>query len=301
MAQAELAFRATESTSFEIDRDAARENMSPVVAWAVFWFPLAGLAALCAAALILRPAYDKILAEDYPVEWSQFAFCLFNSVVAFLAAQRYARRRHYAIAATLFLLAFGTFMLAGEEISWGQRVFGVATPGELASVNDQSEMNLHNITVGFDLEAVFRQISLVIAVIGTTVTLLARRTPPVLRAAFWQTLSPPLFSVSLFAMMIGYRIYRIFEAGEVNFAVRMQEWLEFCLYFGMLIAVVCIFLKAPREAPGAGVGPSWVGRHARRSSTERNRRTLTLIAINIVVLTLIFAVLTLSSGIKPVN
>lgn len=35
----------------------------------------------------------------------------------------------------------------GEEISWGQRVFGIETPEFLAEVNAQKETNLHNLVV----------------------------------------------------------------------------------------------------------------------------------------------------------
>jgi hypothetical protein len=37
------------------------------------------------------------------------------------------------------------FMIGGEEISWGQRIFGIATPASLDSVNVQNEFNIHNI------------------------------------------------------------------------------------------------------------------------------------------------------------
>ena len=43
---------------------------------------------------------------------------------------------------TLFFL-FG----AGEEISWGQRIFNLKTPESLVGVNTQEELNLHNILV----------------------------------------------------------------------------------------------------------------------------------------------------------
>jgi hypothetical protein len=41
--------------------------------------------------------------------------------------------------ALLFFVAFG------EEISWGQRIFGWSTPESLAKVNYQQETNLHNL------------------------------------------------------------------------------------------------------------------------------------------------------------
>ena len=37
------------------------------------------------------------------------------------------------------------FLIAGEEVSWGQRIFDVATPEGLNQVNVQGELNLHNV------------------------------------------------------------------------------------------------------------------------------------------------------------
>jgi len=39
------------------------------------------------------------------------------------------------------------FFGAGEEISWGQRIFGFKTPEALAQVNKQDELNLHNLAI----------------------------------------------------------------------------------------------------------------------------------------------------------
>jgi len=47
--------------------------------------------------------------------------------------------------AFFLLLALALFVGAGEEISWGQRLIGFATPQALASVNAQQEFNLHNL------------------------------------------------------------------------------------------------------------------------------------------------------------
>lgn len=49
--------------------------------------------------------------------------------------------------AQVFLLGLGVvfFFGFGEEISWGQRIFGVETPDALRSVNSQQETNLHNL------------------------------------------------------------------------------------------------------------------------------------------------------------
>jgi hypothetical protein len=46
-------------------------------------------------------------------------------------------------------IAFGTFFLLGEEISWGQHYFGWATGDLFESINDQGETNLHNTEGGW--------------------------------------------------------------------------------------------------------------------------------------------------------
>ena len=44
-----------------------------------------------------------------------------------------------------FALAF--FFAFGEEISWGQRIFGISTPEAIKSINFQDEFNIHNLII----------------------------------------------------------------------------------------------------------------------------------------------------------
>jgi hypothetical protein len=49
----------------------------------------------------------------------------------------------------IFFLLLGLLFLfgAGEEISWGQRIFNIETPQALKEINTQKELNIHNITI----------------------------------------------------------------------------------------------------------------------------------------------------------
>jgi hypothetical protein len=50
----------------------------------------------------------------------------------------------------LFILAgLSLILAAGEEISWGQRLFNFETPVALEEINDQNEFNFHNINKKF--------------------------------------------------------------------------------------------------------------------------------------------------------
>ena len=49
----------------------------------------------------------------------------------------------------IFFLLLGILFLfgAGEEISWGQRIFDIQTPQSLKGINIQHELNIHNIAI----------------------------------------------------------------------------------------------------------------------------------------------------------
>jgi len=83
-------------------------------------------------------------AEDRAYEWIGFAGFLGAGVFSLLTLQH--RSKMPGKVALLFL-GFGVFYIvcAGEEISWGQRVFGWETPESFADANEQGETNLHNL------------------------------------------------------------------------------------------------------------------------------------------------------------
>lgn len=68
------------------------------------------------------------------------ALVLFSKV-----AKRYRQAKNYPAMVVAILLAIVLFVMAGEELSWGQRIFGWSTPENYAKINAQSETNLHNL------------------------------------------------------------------------------------------------------------------------------------------------------------
>ena len=79
------------------------------------------------------------------------AFALFVTSVLLLFCAKYckvAKQPNYMYWA--FITIGGLFFwAAGEEISWGQHMFGTLTPEWLANINDQNETNIHNINKKF--------------------------------------------------------------------------------------------------------------------------------------------------------
>ena len=102
--------------------------------------------ALCVAA---PRTFQALSREDYWVEYLTAVWLLLAGLLLFvtaLAERRFFRRCAYVLGGMAMAFA------AGEEISWGQRIFGFATPDLLMRLNDQEEFNVHNITNGvFDI------------------------------------------------------------------------------------------------------------------------------------------------------
>lgn len=70
-------------------------------------------------------------------------------MVSFWLSTRATDQPKYSIVKRLMYLLIGLMLIlyAGEEISWGQRIFNVQTPRELLEVNVQGEINLHNLQI----------------------------------------------------------------------------------------------------------------------------------------------------------
>lgn len=89
--------------------------------------------------------------EDGPIETAGAVFFLAAAAGFFVASIRTVRQSRERGKAEVWpavvftLLALVMFVCFGEEISWGQRVFGWQTPSLIAALNAQNETNLHNI------------------------------------------------------------------------------------------------------------------------------------------------------------
>ena len=86
--------------------------------------------------------FHALTREDYWVENLTVVWFLLVGLLLFvtaLAEGHFFRRCVYILGGMAMVFA------AGEEISWGQRIFGFATPDFLMHLNEQKEFTVHNI------------------------------------------------------------------------------------------------------------------------------------------------------------
>ncbi len=91
-----------------------------------------------------RDAYYQAVQEDEFLEWATvWAF----AVAAVIFAVAAVRQRRASGALPWFLAGVSLFcvFVAGEEISWGQRVLGYRPPVYFLQENFQQELNIHNV------------------------------------------------------------------------------------------------------------------------------------------------------------
>lgn len=94
--------------------------------------------------LLPNDIFMEMVKEDRLVENSQF-FVLFFSAILSGATAKILLNKNRALAAFYIIATLGLIFIAGDEISWGQRLFGVETPQNISQVNSQQETNIHNL------------------------------------------------------------------------------------------------------------------------------------------------------------
>jgi len=109
-------------------------------------FGVVGFAAVVSLSFLVlfdqdRPLVYRLTAEDALVEWSQAIGFLISAIgFAWLAICGYRSR---VLCAGMSVVLF---LVTGEEISWGQRLFGYKSPSAVTRFNVQGETNLHNLS-----------------------------------------------------------------------------------------------------------------------------------------------------------
>lgn len=189
------------------------------------------IAVLLAVALapvfaVLHLGAEDVLAEltveDGIIEYVQAALFLFAAIAFGVVAWRLRGKSPWAGP-----LALGMFFIAGEEISWGQRILGLSTPASFEESNVQGELNLHNLE---GIHGSIRAVGVLLVIVLFIVIPIAYRVSPAIRGLLARGRAPqvpldvvPLALVAL-AFMIVPRIltgvvFQLDEIGELYLAL----------------------------------------------------------------------------------
>ena len=87
--------------------------------------------------------FDWLRSEDGPLEWIQFIEYALSSFLALIIFFRQKKKKEINAIIWLLISLF-CFLIAGEEISWGERLTGIGI-NSISSLNVQGETNFHNL------------------------------------------------------------------------------------------------------------------------------------------------------------
>lgn len=226
--------------------DSARWGIPDWLAWTFLIAPWLAFVALILAAPHPR-LYHFVIDEDHVIEWAQFAAILAAAGVFAIAAGRALKLGRKGLTVLFILVASGTFVVAGEEISWGQRIFGLVTPEVLEDINHQGETNIHNISA---LQRLFNIGEMLVGLYGFIVPIVwSLDRVKDRRPGFERLLIPPLCLASLFFLPFAYRAFRaVFlpEAGER--ITEFGELPELTLYVAILVTGIVIVRALRQQA-----------------------------------------------------
>jgi hypothetical protein len=87
--------------------------------------------------------FDWLRSEDGPLEWIQFIEYASSSLFAFMIFLKKRNKKEINSIIWIFLACI-LFLIAGEEISWGERLTGIGITS-ISNLNVQGETNFHNL------------------------------------------------------------------------------------------------------------------------------------------------------------
>lgn len=174
--------------------------------------------------------FYNISKEDELFENAQF-ICLFvSSFISVLIAHRMRMMKMHFI---IFLgIALTLFLVAMDEISWGQRMLHFQTPSFFLERNEQEELTIHNlstfsgfVSIGYITIGLYGSLSPLTRIVGSTF----RKIPFMLYVASWSSV-PYFFFGFLFNFynrMVEYHPYAVWS-----------EFAELMIYCGILVTLI---------------------------------------------------------------
>lgn len=188
-----------------------------------------------------NPLFRVLVEEDHLVEYAQF-FLLLGCTYLSFKISRYWWHKERILGILFLLAAILCFLVAGEEISWGQRLLGLETPETIAETNLQDEITLHN------HERIFGYVYrgyMIIGLVGSTAwiffRLLKNKLSKRLKTIF-SNLIPGWYLSPYFAVAFFYNWDRFYirpRTGETLW----EEPMELLLIMGITIFFVVKFIR----------------------------------------------------------
>lgn len=210
----------------------------PIVWWKknfrqfIALLPLMIFFALIIISLWPFDVFLTIIKEDHLIESTQFLVLATGSFTIFHKLFKMPPKNYFH-SISLFLIAIICTFVACEEISWGQRVFNLATPQYFLQNNLQQEVTIHNLESHHHLVGLgyllISWLGLILAISSDKITKWLKP-----RGYYHRIIPPP--------MIIGFvllpALYHFIRCFFFNLLPDWSEPVELFLYIGLVIWMI---------------------------------------------------------------
>ncbi len=232
----------------------------------IFVIGLAILLCYSAHSFFNTAIVEKMGKEDGLFEWATFYYLFAASAVFFIL---FVKSKNVFFLLLFLILFFG----AGEEISWGQRIFNYETPEIILKKNIQKEFNIHNLEVFntlksngneshglqrlMELNFLFKVFTICF---GILIPFFVFHFKFFKNLAFRFKLPVPPISIGIFFFLnwMAYRITRFLISGQVDSHAMIKKLRPTEIYesiAGLILLMVALFFLIERNkiSPGKDI------------------------------------------------
>ena len=191
--------------------------------------------------------FHSLAREDSLFEYSTMFGYLTSSIVMILSFRiifQAKKTKQYPWLIYLFTLgfvAFAMFVIAGEEISWGQRIIGFETPEDVAANNNQLEFNIHN--SGQVQPLVFYAYTIITLYCMSAFAIVTALRPIFRNKSayrFFHLFAPSPLLIAFFIPMLFLGLAKILIGDTYNI-VRWEETIELFLSLGIMTFLIMVY------------------------------------------------------------
>ncbi|MSR16164.1 MAG: hypothetical protein EXR86_16790 [Gammaproteobacteria bacterium] len=215
--------------------------------WLWLWFPPLLVIIVFAVKVTSPTFYDRYIeGERGLVELASPIIAFWAFAVGLSILRNRQKLPSTLLRGWLLAVTLACFYLGGEELSWGQQLFQWETPAEIATLNDQQETNLHNMSSWFDQKP--RLLLELWVLIGGIIVPLwwrfssAPRVTGDLWAWFWPAYECLPTAVLAIAIRLPQRYKSIAGLDVLPFEIRWSEPQEY--YFALFLLIYLSAIRA---------------------------------------------------------
>lgn len=176
--------------------------------------------------------FKEIVKEDRVIEYSQFWILAIGGIWNLVAAWHFSKQKQWLWAAFYLVGAVGFLAIAGDEISWGQRLIGLESSEELKAVNRQGETTFHNL---YAVEWIVIYAYVALSAFGAFAHTIVKNTRPLKKYAHWFP-APLLIGFFLFPLLYFVQQLRV----QWGIWHSWSEAAELALYAGLVFWPILI-------------------------------------------------------------